>query len=386
MPPRESATMMVVGPCSAKPFGRFKARIPVAYVRKRSSGMSYSPVRVCIDFLLEKNVTMCSTHLINLLGEHSQDLGGPYNESWSTFCQELMSSSLPLLKPCPNGVNIVGLNREKWVLNSDATSPEQLEMFHFLGKLMGIAARSQHYMDLNLAPIVWKLIVVEDVTPEDFKAVDNIGALFIEKMRAGSDTFMCYEMIMLPTTTSIVTLLPSGRAEDGISIDRFEADFGWMTFTAMSLGGTEIELHPGGAEDCLTWATRGRYCEEREKFHLAEMKPAACAIRSGLLTQMPQSMLALLTGDEFERMVCGSPNIDINLLKSATEYSGYDFSHQIIQMLWRILESFSQEDRRMFLKFTWGRSRLPLTLAGFKQKMKVTRELRYSTIPTFKTF
>lgn len=123
-----------------------------------------------------------------MVGEYSHDLGGPYNESWSTFCQELMSASLSLLKPCPNGINIVGLNRETWVLNSDATSSEQIDMFKFLGKLMGVAARSQHYMDLNLAPIVWKLIVGEEISLDDFKAVDNIGASFIEKMRAGTDS------------------------------------------------------------------------------------------------------------------------------------------------------------------------------------------------------
>ena len=163
-------------------------------------------------------------------------------------------------------------------------------------------------------------------------------------------------------------------------MDSFGTDYGWMTFTAITLGGTEIDLHPGGADECLTWATRNRYCDERERFHLSEMKPVANAIRSGLLTQIPETMLGLLCGDEFERMVCGSPSIDIDLLKSATEYMGYSYSDEPIQMLWRILEGFTQEDRRMFLKFTWGRSRLPLTLAGFKQRMKVTREFRYTTI------
>lgn len=153
-----------------------------------------------------------------------------------------------------------------------------------------------------------------------------------------------------------------------------------MTFTAITLGGTEIDLHPGGADEYMSWDTRTRYCDERERFHLSEMKPVANAIRGGLLTQIPETLLGLLSGDEFEMMVCGSPSIDIDLLKSATEYSGYDCSDETIQMLWRILEGFSQDDRRMFIKFTWGRSRLPLTLAGFKQRMKITRELRYSML------
>lgn len=30
-----------------------------------------------------------------------------------------------------------------------------------------------------------------------------------------------------------------------------------------------------------------------------------------------------------------------------------------MQLLWQALESFSHEDRRFFLRFVWGRSRLP---------------------------
>ena len=31
-----------------------------------------------------------------------------------------------------------------------------------------------------------------------------------------------------------------------------------------------------------------------------------------------------------------------------------------IKMFWEVLESFSQADRRLFLRFAWGRERLPL--------------------------
>ena len=35
-------------------------------------------------------------------GERGHDAGGLYRECWSMMCQELMSSTLPLLLPCPN--------------------------------------------------------------------------------------------------------------------------------------------------------------------------------------------------------------------------------------------------------------------------------------------
>jgi hypothetical protein len=72
-------------------------------------------------------------------------------------------------------------------------------------------------------------------------------------------------------------------------------------------------------------------------------------------------------------MVCGNPNVDIDLLKSCTEYSNYTQSDRIIQWFWEIMSEFSQSDRKAYLRFTWGRNRLPLTKAGFKQRMKISK-------------
>ena len=71
------------------------------------------------------------------------------------YTQELQSTALSLLLRTPNGRHGVGFNREKWILNPGATSSVEMEMFAFLGKLMGIAMRSKDYLALNLPSIVW---------------------------------------------------------------------------------------------------------------------------------------------------------------------------------------------------------------------------------------
>ena len=50
---------------------------------------------------------------------------------------------LPLLVPCANNKHAVGQNREKWFVNPGANSPTHMQMFAFLGKLMGIAIRTK---------------------------------------------------------------------------------------------------------------------------------------------------------------------------------------------------------------------------------------------------
>ena len=68
------------------------------------------------------------------------------------------------------------------MLNPDATSADQIQMFEFLGKLMGVAARSGLFLDITLAPIVWKLLVEEEVELEDYEGIDSIGAALINEV------------------------------------------------------------------------------------------------------------------------------------------------------------------------------------------------------------
>ena len=68
---------------------------------------------------------------------------GPYRSSYSTYCRELQSPVLTLLARVPNGRLGVGNNRDAFLPNPGATSALELQMFEFLGKLMGIAARNK---------------------------------------------------------------------------------------------------------------------------------------------------------------------------------------------------------------------------------------------------
>jgi E3 ubiquitin-protein ligase HERC2 len=88
---------------------------------------------------------------------------GPYRESISQMCLELQGNAVPLLIPCPNQQLAkesigVGENREKFILNP-ATSALHLNMYQFLGKLMGVAIRSRNPLSLDLPSIIWKPLV-----------------------------------------------------------------------------------------------------------------------------------------------------------------------------------------------------------------------------------
>jgi len=247
-------------------------------------------------------------------GEMAQDAGGPYRESFAQYTTELQSSSLPLFLRCPNGVNNVGINREKWVPNPSATSALHLELFAFLGKLMGYAIRSQNYLDLNFPSILWKQLVQQPITRDDLEGID---------------------LSLIQTLSSIRNI-----EEIDVTEDLFEDVFDG-NFSTVGLDGRVVELLPQGLLKRVTLSNRTEYVELVEKYRLHEFSQQANAIRSGLAQVVPATLLTLFSWDELEVFVCGNPEVDLALLKSCTDYSRCSINDKHIRNFWTVLESFS---------------------------------------------
>ena len=81
----------------------------------------------------------------------------------------------------------------------------------------------------------------------------------------------------------------------------------------------------------------------------------------GLSTQLPRHFLTLFTPKELKVIVSGRTDINVELLKKNTVYKGgYTGQEPVINYFWRVLQNFTNEERELYLRFVWGRSRLPL--------------------------
>jgi hypothetical protein len=81
---------------------------------------------------------------------------------------------------------------------------------------------------------------------------------------------------------------------------------------------------------------------------------------------LPFELITLFKSSELENLVCGSPDIDVELLKEKTIYLGdVRETDKHIVIFWEVLREFSAEDKRSFLQFVWGRSRLPSSRISF---------------------
>ena len=79
---------------------------------------------------------------------------------------------------------------------------------------------------------------------------------------------------------------------------------------------------------------------------------------------------------ELELLISGTPDIDVDEWRSATEYVSYHSSDSVIVWWWRALKSFNRDERAKVLSFATGTSRVPLN--GFVDLQGVQGVQRFS--------
>jgi E3 ubiquitin-protein ligase HERC2 len=139
----------------------------------------------------------------------------------------------------------------------------------------------------------------------------------------------------------------------------------------MLSSGEEVELIENGKNINLSLENKKLYVELVEKTRLNEGKIQIDAIRSGLEQVIPIGILKLISWNEIEMLVCGKPILDVELLKENTVYRGFNENDTVIAYFWKCIEEFSTEERASYLRFVWGRSRLPLTSKDFPMKHRI---------------
>ena len=103
---------------------------------------------------------------------------------------------------------------------------------------------------------------------------------------------------------------------------------------------------------------------------LHEAAAAEECIRDGLRECVSGCVLNLLQSSDLMELLCGSNEMDVELLRQHTCYRGGDEFHPQSEMFWQVLASFSRDEREQFLRFVCGRSRLPRA-SDFKEMFKL---------------
>lgn len=277
------------------------------------------------------------------LSMHSTDQGGPFRDSVTQICSDVCSTRLSLFVLCPNGRTNSGLNDDRWIPNvypPNEPIPNRIrKQYQFIGQLMGMAIRKKHYLNLKFPGLLWKQLVREQIIFEDIESIDMQSFSMINEMEK------CLNQNDSPM--EIEELLSSILDE--------------LRFEAVSANGQTYELVPNGKNIPITTSNVKDYCLRYREYRLNEFNRQIEYIRQGLYSVIPGYFLSLFTGNELEEMVCGKGEMDILLLKRNTIYGGhFSPTSPCIQQFWTILsEMFNEEQKKLFLKFVWGRCTLP---------------------------
>uniref|UniRef100_A0A7G3AG32 HECT-type E3 ubiquitin transferase n=1 Tax=Lutzomyia longipalpis TaxID=7200 RepID=A0A7G3AG32_LUTLO len=208
-----------------------------------------------------------------------------------------------------------------------------MNMFRFLGVLMGIAVRTGSPLSLNLAEPVWRQFSGEILRPADLTEIDRDYVAGLLCIRDMDDDPKVFDTLELPFAT------PSAKGHE------------------ISLSTRYIKITP---------QNRHEYIKLALSYRLHEFDEQVKAVRDGMSKVIPVPLLSLFSASELQAMVCGSPDIPLGLLKSVASYKGVEATSNLVTWFWEVMEEFSNQERSLFLRFVWGRTRLPRTIADFR--------------------
>jgi len=113
-------------------------------------------------------------------------------------------------------------------------------------------------------------------------------------------------------------------------------------------------------------------------FHSIDLQMAA--LKEGFQQFVPFDYLKDFEPEEFEQIMGGHKDIEVNDLKANTEYGdGYSDTHSVIKLFWEVMITLSQDELRNFMQFTTGSNKIPV--GGFSHLYGSNGPQKFTIIP-----
>ena len=220
--------------------------------------------------------------------------------------------------------------------SSDLISTSHLEMFEFLGRLLGKAL----YESTLVEPVFAAFFLNKLLDNPNY--VDDLRSLDFELHRNLLSITQLDNVIDLDLTFSVLE-------------DRLGASY-------------EKSLIPNGKNIVVTKNNRHHYVASMAYYYLHErIRSQSSAFRRGLNKLVPVGWIQMFNAHELQLIIGGSSNkFDIEDMKLHSRYgAGYHPDQPYIQAFWKIVSEFNEEERAKFLRFVTSCSRPPLL--GFRK-------------------
>lgn len=281
---------------------------------------------------------------VKLVGEGVNDYSGPYREVFTDAIREVSdvdasgSSSLGVLQPSANNLTDVGDGRDLFIFaqpNNDLSLPDESNA--------GGDMLSREEADLlnSFFSLTYKR---NENTREIEESLAYLGRLVGTACRHGIP-------VDLPLPLGVVWKRITEEDIDVADILR-EIDL-----LALKRDTTKEDpyIRPSGKS-------------------LATQRRLLNSFVEGMASVLPVELLSMFTGQELQDIVCGNPDIDVELLRRVVEYEGYEENDEVVTFFWEVLREMTTSERKLFLQFVWARNRLPLKESDFDAPFKIQKD------------
>jgi hypothetical protein len=273
-------------------------------------------------------------------GEGAIDGGGVFRESLSALSEELHS-------PTTN-VGLLIPNEGSFILNPRfVTQRGASTVLRVIGILMAAALRSGAFYPIRLPEFVWRRLVG---LPAGLELTESTNPRLFAYRSAVKDYV--------------------GR---GGGREAFSDVFVDATFSFIDVVGEVVELVGRGASVPLTFDNAAQFVAAAEQRLLSELEETALWLGEGFGSIVPVPPLRMWSSAELAMAVCGREEFDVELLARHTQYVGYAEDSAPVRLFWRVFRGLTEGEKSAFLRFAWGRLRLPLTDAEFDVKFTLQK-------------
>ncbi len=264
---------------------------------------------------------------IHFIDESAQDAGGLIREWFSIIVEELLNPAFGLFRRA----NVSELS---YAINPDAAKfhDNYLEYYYFAGQVFGKAVYERNPIKGYLNRVLMKQILGQKVTLDDFGSYDQ------ELWKS-------------------LTFIVKNELKEGHELG--------VTFTVQKKDSL-VELKKGGKEILVNEGNKEEFCRLFLEYYLVRSVQSQLeSFLRGFYSLIHKDMVSILDVDEFEFFMCGDPRIDLEDWRRNTAYKEfYGPEHQVIRWFWEVMGELTEDERRLFLQFCTGSSRVPAE--GFK--------------------
>ncbi|KAF1770200.1 hypothetical protein GCK72_002018 [Caenorhabditis remanei] len=289
---------------------------------------------------------------VKIIGEEADDAGGVRKEFFLIVMRKILQPEYGMFSEDEESHLV-------WFSGLSAEFCER-EQFRQLGKLVGLAVYNSVIVPFPFPLALYKFLL--DTPP----TLDDLSELSPSEGK-GLQALIDYEG------------------------DDVEDVFGLNFCITFDVFGEkkQVEMVPGGEDKAVTNANRDEYVRlfVRHRLELGlnnEIAEQALMFRKGFTDALHSRVLRFFQPRELMELIVGNENYDWNEFRDLVDYKGeYTAAHPAIQAFWKAFFALDEEERKKFLQFLSGSTRLPL--AGMKELKAVIQPSSPESLPVAHT-